>query len=103
VVYVITVVVRATLFVVPQHLKGHQILGHIMDVVQITNLALSLFTNVLATAIISAKAWCVCTLLKRNGARLCDARVRQKETPQVVIGECREQRLSGKQNIGSPR
>lgn len=57
--YLATVAVRAALYLVPGG-EGHQILARIIDVTQVSTLGLSLLTNVLATSIISVKAWYVC-------------------------------------------
>jgi hypothetical protein len=78
VIYVTTVVVRAALFAVPERFKDHRFLGHAIDVLQMSNLVLSLLTNVLATSIISFKAWCVCAL-EMTDCTPCDTRVGQRK------------------------
>ncbi|KAI0254091.1 hypothetical protein BJV78DRAFT_1371651 [Lactifluus subvellereus] len=55
--YATTVGVRGALFIVPGGLKAHRILARIIDIAQVSNLGLSLLTNVLATSIIAYKAW----------------------------------------------
>ena len=53
--------------------KTNQILAQVLNIAQVSNLGLSLLTNILATSIIALKAWCVCAL-KIAGWTLCDMR-----------------------------
>ena len=53
--------------------KTHQILTQIVNIAQVSNLGLSLLTNILATSIIALKAWYVCAL-KISEWTLCDTR-----------------------------
>ena len=68
VVYVFTVVVRAGLLATPGGAKIHQDFSRAIDVAQVTNLLLSLLTNVLATSIIATKTWYVGGVLKLSTA-----------------------------------
>ncbi|KAH9961215.1 hypothetical protein BC827DRAFT_1155347 [Russula dissimulans] len=56
-VYVVTVAVRAGLFITPEYTQIHRNLAHIIDVTQVADLSLSLLTNVLATSIMAVEAW----------------------------------------------
>jgi hypothetical protein len=75
---VTTVVVRAGLLITPKGAQSHQNLARIIDVAQVSNLVLSLLTNVLATSIIAVKSWYVrdildltltCTLMRHARAK----------------------------------
>jgi len=59
VVYVATVVVRAGLFITPEHTQIHRSLARVIDITQVADLAFSLLTNVIATSIIAVKTWYV--------------------------------------------
>ncbi|KAH9998433.1 hypothetical protein BJV74DRAFT_904642 [Russula compacta] len=67
IVYVITIAVRAGLLATPEGAKIHQDLARAIDVAQVSNLGLSLLTNVLATSIIATKAWKYRKLLMECG------------------------------------
>ena len=59
VVYLITVAVRAGLLATPKGTRVHKELALIINIAQVSNLVLSLLTNVIATSIIASKSWCV--------------------------------------------
>ena len=64
VVYVATVVARAGLLITPEGAQSHKDLARIIDITQMSNLVLSLLTNVFATSIIATKSWCVRGILQ---------------------------------------
>ncbi|KAF8502186.1 hypothetical protein F5888DRAFT_1176221 [Russula emetica] len=55
--YLTTVVVRAGLFITSEGAQIHTVFSRVIDIAQVSNLALSLLTNVIATSIIAAKSW----------------------------------------------
>jgi hypothetical protein len=57
--YLTTVVVRAGLLITPEGADIHKVLARIIDIAQVSNLVLSLLTNIIATSIIATKSWCV--------------------------------------------
>lgn len=61
--YVTVLVVRVGLFIDPGGGRLFQVFTNIINVAQVSNLALSLLTNVSATSIIAAKSWYVRSIL----------------------------------------
>ena len=57
--YLTAVVARAGLFMTQEGTHIHILLARVIDIAQVSNLGLSLLTNVVATSIIAAKSWCV--------------------------------------------
>jgi len=55
--YLTTVVVRAGLLITPEGADIHKVLARIIDIAQVSNLVLSLLTNIIATSIIATKSW----------------------------------------------
>jgi hypothetical protein len=56
--YLTTVVARAGLLIT-QEAQINKDLSLVIDIAQVSNLVLSLLTNVIATSIIATKSWCV--------------------------------------------
>ena len=59
VIYMLTVAVRASLLIAPGGVHIHRDFTRTIDIAQVTNMVLSLLTNIFATSIIALKAWCV--------------------------------------------
>ncbi|KAI0276617.1 hypothetical protein BGY98DRAFT_693311 [Russula aff. rugulosa BPL654] len=55
--YLTAVVARAGLFMTQEGTHIHILLARVIDIAQVSNLGLSLLTNVVATSIIAAKSW----------------------------------------------
>ncbi|KAI0263148.1 hypothetical protein BGY98DRAFT_695802 [Russula aff. rugulosa BPL654] len=55
--YLTTVVARAGLLITPEGAHTHIVLSSVLGIAQVSNLVLSLLTNVIATSIIATKSW----------------------------------------------
>jgi hypothetical protein len=84
VVYIAVVATRAGLLLTAEGTPIHGALTRTIDVAQMTNLALSLFINILGTLIIANKAWCVDSILDMFVCKHSMTPARQKEIPQVA-------------------
>jgi hypothetical protein len=60
--------VRAGLLITPEGAHIHRVLALVIDFAQVSNLVLSLLTNVIATSIIATKSWCVRVILNEVGS-----------------------------------
>jgi hypothetical protein len=78
--YLTTVAARAGLLITPEKAHIHIVLARVIDIAQVSNLALSFLTNVTATSIIATKSWCVRVVFKLDLMLTCALRLRHTGT-----------------------